>query len=279
MTDAPFRLPMHVEERGERGRPLVLVHGFGAHSYTWRYWVPRLVESHRIVLVDLKGHGAAPKPDDEAYGPVDHADLIVCLVRARNLRRATLIGHSLGGGVCLLAALRLLERDPDRLDSLVIVSGAAYEQEIPAYIGLARKRIVGPALLRIVPARLLVRSILRQIVHDPDTVQPGQVEAYAEPLATPEGRRAMLRTARKIVPAEAARVVARYPDLDVPTLLLWGRQDRVVPPWVGERLARELPRAELALLDECGHLPQEEAPRRSLDPVLRFLGSREEEGA
>lgn len=270
---AGLALPLHVEEVGE-GRPLVLLHGLGAHSYTWRHWIPGLSRRHRLLLVDLKGHGSAAAPADGAYAPADHAALVSHLVRQRDLRHATLVGHSFGGTVALLAALRLLDTGAPWLDSLVVIEGAALPQPLPAYLRAVRSRVLGPLLLRAVPSRTLVRAILRDIVHDPGTITARQVEAYAEVLESADHRLALVETARRLVPSEAERLVEEYPRIAVPTLLLWGREDPVVPLAVGRRLAELLPNATLHVLDGCGHLPQEECPEASLEPVLEFLERR-----
>lgn len=268
---SPVSLPLHVEEHGSGGRPLVLVHGFGANSYTWRHWLPALADSYRVVLVDLKGHGASPKPDDDRYSPFHQAELLLRTIRARDLEDATLVGHSLGGGVVLTTALRLLDSEPHRVASLVLVSAATRPQQIPPYIGWARKPVLGHLFLRLVPPRTLMRWALRSIVYDPQAVSREQVEAYAEPIRSWKDRRALLKGARQIVPDGAEEVVARYPEVDRPTLLLWGRQDPVVPWELGRELEETLPDARLEILDECGHLPQEERPRRSLEVVRSFL--------
>lgn len=264
-------LPIHVEEHGSGKRTIVLVHGFGGNGYTWRYWVSRLARSHRVLVVDLKGHGAAPKPDDDAYSPFDHADLLVRVIRGRGVERATLVGHSLGGGIVMITALELLEKEPDRLESLVLISAATRPQAIPRFIRCARMPLLGRALLGLVPPRVLVRRVLRTIVHDPSAVTEDQVEAYAEPLMSKEGRRAIRIGARQIMPEDAARAVDRYPSIELPALLLWGAGDRVVPVGLGHELDRVLTGARLEVLDACGHIPQEELPRRSLELVLAFL--------
>lgn len=265
-----FSLPLHVEETGE-GPPLLLLHGFGANSYTWHRWVPELARDHRVIRVDLKGFGAAPKPDDDAYAPADHAELLLRLVRGRDLRDLTVVGHSLGGGIALLLALRLLEAEAERLRALVLVAAPAYRQGIPPWIRRARIPLVGRIFLRLVPPRRLIRWVLRSIVHDPSTITRTQVEAYAEPLESADARRALLRTARQIVPPDLERTVRRYPEIGVPALLLYGREDPVVPLEVGERLADALPRARLHVLDACGHDPPEELPEESLAAVRAFL--------
>lgn len=269
-ADGTLALPLHVEERGE-GPPLLLIHGFGANSYTWHHWVGELARDHRVVLVDLKGFGSAPKPDDDAYAPADQAEILLRLVRGMDLRDLTVVGHSLGGGIALLLTLRLLDTEPRRLRALVLVAGAAYRQAIPPWIRRARIPLLGRIFLWLVPPRKLIRWVLESIVHDPATVTPAQVEAYAAPLDSSEGRRALLWTARQIVPPELDGITVRYPEIDVPALLLYARHDPVVPLNVGERLAGALPRATLHVLEACGHDPPEERPADSLAVVREFL--------
>ena len=125
-----FELPLYVETAGMPAGPdvdtFVLLHGYGASSFTWRYLAPELAKRGHVLLVDMKGFGEAPKPDDGQYGPQDLAELIHRLLVQRRLSRVTLVGHSLGGGVSLLTALRLLDEGEDRLHRMVLVSGAAY---------------------------------------------------------------------------------------------------------------------------------------------------------
>lgn len=271
-------LPIRVETAGRSGRPVVLIHGFGAHSYTWRHWIDPLAGSHRLHLVDLMGHGEAPAPADGDYSPKGHAELVRRYVQGRSLERVTLVGHSLGGGVALLAALDLLDREPERLDSLVLISAASLPQELPRFIGWARIPVLAEVLLALLPSSWLIRQALRSIVHDPEGIRSGQVEAYAGPLRHRDGRRALLKTARLIVPPDLDRIVERYAGLDVPTLLLWGRRDPVVPLSVGERLRDLLPFSELHSVAACGHVPQEEVPEAALEPVLHFLERRRRVG-
>lgn len=260
-----------VEVHGEAGPDLILLHGFGASRYTWRHWVPELARDHRLHLVDLKGFGSAPKPRDRAYAPADQAGLVKSLVEARGLERITLVGHSYGGAVALILALLLLDARPSLLQRLVLVAGAAYPQRLPRFMRLASVPILGEVALRLTPSRLLIRAALRSIYHDPGEVTREQVEAYARPLRDPGGTRAAIRTARQILRDDPARWTSQYPRVRVPTLLLWGQHDPVVPLAVAHRLLDDLPRARLATLDACGHVPQEERPRASLEVVRSFL--------
>lgn len=266
-----YALPLHVEVRGS-GPPVLFLHGFGAHAFTFRHWSKVLAERHEVILVDMKGFGAAPKPDDGCYGPADQANLVVRLIISRDLRDLTLVGHSFGGAVALLVAMGLMERGQiSRLRGIVTVAGPAYRQDFPTYIDMARRRRLALALLRLIPTRWLIRKVLRSIVYDVESITRTQVEAYAEPLSTREGQRALVDTALQLEPADLDEIVARYPDIDVPILILWGRHDPVVPLWVGERLATELPRGRLVVVEACGHDPPEECPRETAEILLRFI--------
>jgi pimeloyl-ACP methyl ester carboxylesterase len=268
-------LPLHVEASGLEPGPnvdtFVLIHGYGACMHSWRHWAPRLAERGHVLALDLKGSGRAPKPDDGRYGPAHQAELVLRLIETRDLHRVTLMGHSLGGGVTLLTALELANRTPRRLERMVIVAGAAYDQRVPPFVKLADYPQFSALAFRAVGAPRVIRAVLGQIVHDPSRIDEAQVRGYATPLASREAVRCLVETARQIRPATLDAIIARYPTLDVPALLLWGRGDAVVPLSVGERLARDLPRARLVVLERCGHLPAEERPEESWAALERFL--------
>lgn len=270
--EAVSGLPLGVEIRG-KGPPVLLLHGYGANRHSFREWVPALVRSHTVILVDLPGFGSAPKGAEQGYSPRDLARPVVDLVLRTDLRDLTLVGHSLGGGVALISALHLLDAgELGRVRALVTVAGTAYRQRLPPFAKLARWPRLCRLGLAALPTSWLVRRVLRSVVFDPDSVDAVQVEGYAAPLRSGAARRALVAAAGQIVPPDLDRLTARYRELDVPALLLWGRQDPVVPLGVGERLARDLPSARLVVFDSCGHLPAEERPYDSLSALNEFLG-------
>jgi len=264
-------LPLHSELHGEEGPPLLLIHGFGTNGYTWSRWVPNLSRDHQVHVVELKGFGDAPKPRDGRYSPLEQASLLYRWILQKDLRNLTMVGHSLGGGVALLSSLRLQREDPGRLRGLVLVAATAYPQPLSRYLRFLGRPRLGPLALRVLPRRLIIRTALRQAYHPSNPVSHTHVEAYAHPLGTPEGRYALSRSASQLIPPELESIAAQYPEVKVPSLLLWGREDPVVPLWVGERLAKALPTARLEVLPECGHMPQEEAAQDSLERLQRFL--------
>src|SRR5262249_21644474 len=100
--DAPVKL--YTVERGE-GAPVLLIHGFGTNSFTWRHVAPDLARDHKVIAVDLKGFGRSDKPFDERYAASDQAELLTQLILDRDLHNLTIVGHSHGGGIALLLAL------------------------------------------------------------------------------------------------------------------------------------------------------------------------------
>ena len=261
---------LFVERRGS-GPPVLLVHGFAATSFVYRHWAPELARRFEVHLIDLKGCGEAPKPRDGRYGPRDLAAPIVEHILAHDLRDLTLVGHSLGGGVTLLAALALVDLGQlDRVRALIGIASAAYLQREPPFVRLSRTPFA-PTLLRAAPKASLMSRVVREIVYDPDGVTDAQVEGYANPLRSADACHAAVQIARQAIPPDLTSITRRYAELDVPSLVLWGRSDRVVPLRLGERLARDLPRGRLVVIDECGHIPQEETPAVSRQLVERFL--------
>jgi pimeloyl-ACP methyl ester carboxylesterase len=261
-------------DRGQ-GHPLVLLHGFGAHGASWAPWLPELERRYRVLNVDLGGFGRAAAPLGTAYGLAAQAEAVLAWVREMDLRRFTLVGHSLGGGIALLMALHLQHEEEGRLASLVSVAGAAYHfHPEPPFVRMARRPRLSRVALEIVPKRWLIRTVMRQIVVQQAAVTEARVASYAEPLGVASKRRALIECARNIVPPDLDRFTERFRELRAPTLCLWGRQDPVMPLSVGERLAAAIPGAEMVVLERCGHLPVEEHPEESLAVLLDFLERR-----
>jgi len=227
-----------------------------------------------VFVVDMKGFGHARKPRDGRYSPVDQADLVIRWILQQDLRDLTVVGHSLGGGVALLTALSLEGEDRRRIRRLALIAGIAYPQPLSPYLRMLGNPLWGPFLLRILPLRRVFRIALRRAYHPSRSLSGSHVDAYVQPLRTPAGRYALSRAAAQLVTPETVSLAARYSEVDLPTLLLWGRQDPVVPLWVAERLLAALPHARLEILDRCGHMPQEEAAEESLRVLQMFLGEK-----
>lgn len=271
--EAPLRL--WLEEAGS-GDPILFIHGLGANTYSWRHLAPRLARTHHVLNVDLKGFGRSDKPADDAYGVLEQALLLKTLIKRRGLRHLTIIGHSLGGGVALALTVHLNLTQPETVARLVLLDSIAYRQSLPLFIELLRTPVLADVGLLATPPELEVYKGLVAAYADPQKITLEAVSAYARPLYDPGGRHALVKTAQGIIPANLSSLIARYRTIQQPTLLIWCRQDRVVPVWVGRRLARALPNAQLSLLKGCGHVPQEEEPAATLGLIKTFLEARPE---
>jgi pimeloyl-ACP methyl ester carboxylesterase len=268
---------LYYEVYGEANpRPLLCIHGFGASLYSWRNFKDPLSKNYRLILLDLKGAGKSPKPNDTHYSTQDHADLIYGFIQEKNLRNLTLIGNSLGGALSLWLSIMLIEKQPGRLRSLILIDAGAYKEYIPFYVKLIGVPIIGVAAVYLIPATCMARSVLKLAYYDPGKITEEQIAAYAAPLAAPGGKHALLETGKQIIPPNIDELTANYKDINVPTLIIWGRQDKVIDPIVGNLLDQAIPNSTLQWIDQCGHVPQEERPEATIPLVMDFLRACEE---
>jgi pimeloyl-ACP methyl ester carboxylesterase len=261
---------IYYEDTG-RGEPLILLHGFGETHETWGALAPELARRYRVISVDLKGMGFSDKPDDGRYRVADQAAIIEALADELRVEGVTLIGHSLGGGVALMTALQWRAQEGHRLKRLILIDSAGISDAPPRLISLLRWPLFGPLMLHLANPTILVRHILAGNYDDPSLVAPRLVEAYARSMQSPGGRRALIMTARQVIPDHFPELIERYRTLDVPVLILWCRDDRILPFSDAGKFHDALPRAEVFLLDRCGHSPQEERPEETLQVLERFL--------
>lgn len=255
------------------GKPVLCIHGFGASLFSWRNFVTPISAGYQLILIDLKGSGNSPKPPDSHYSPQDHADEIYKFILKQDLRDLTLVGNSFGGALSLLLALMLIDREPGRLRGLVLIDPGAYKQFIPGYVKLIGVPLLGALVVYLSPAKMMAKSILKLAYYDKNKITPAQIDAYAAPLAAPGAKHALLETGKQIIPPNIDELTARYKDITVPTLIIWGRQDKIISPAAADLLSRDLPNSTLKWIELCGHVPQEEMPEETIPLVLNFLQS------
>ena len=256
---------LHVRDRGPRDAPaIVLIHGFGASLQTWDRWAGDLARDHRVIRFDLPGSGlSAPDPAD-VYTDARSIDLLRALMDQLGLRRAVIVGHSIGGRI----AWRYAALYPERVERLVLVAPDGYASPGFAY-GVAPSVPKVLDLMQVSLPRPLLRSNLRPAYADPAFLTDALVDRYRDLLRAPGGRRALLDRMRQTV-LEDPRTALR--SIRAPTLLLWGQRDAMIPPANAADYQREIAGAQLVTFANCGHLPQEEAAAESLAALRKFLG-------
>ncbi len=256
-----------------QGPPLLLLHGFGACAYSWRYLIPPLAEQHRVFTLDLKGYGFSDKPADGHYAVSDQADMVADFIRRQDLHDLVIMGHSMGGGVTLMTYLKLRETDPGRIKKLVLIDSAGYPQKMPKFIALAKVPGLSTVLSQGLPPRFATALVLKKCYYNKDAVTEEQIDTYAYFGSLPGAAAAVSQTARQLVPEdqEMEALIAQYKTIQVPVLIIWGREDEVVPLEVGENFKRDIPDSQLVVLPHCGHIPLEEEPQATRQAIMDFL--------
>ena len=261
---------LHKEASGS-GKPVLLIHGFGNSIYVWRHLVPELEKQNQVIAIDLKGFGDSPKPADDRYSVYEQARLIHDYVVENDLKDVTIVGHSLGGGIALVASLYLQQSNPGRQRGLVLIDSIAYPQQLPMFIRLLATPVLGPLITGVVPPEIQIQQVMKLVYAENSTVPADAVKVYAKALKTPEGRYAAVTSARQLQPPDLEELSLQYPSLRVPTLIVWGKQDKIVPVSVGERLHQAIPDSQLFVIDDSGHYPAEEQPQLLLPVLESFL--------
>jgi pimeloyl-ACP methyl ester carboxylesterase len=254
------------------GDPILCLHGLGASMFTWRHFITPFSQKNKLILVDFKGSGKSPKPFDRRYSIDDKAEDIYNLIIAENLTNLTLVGNSLGGGVALLVAIRLAQEDANRLSKLILIDSAGDKKHVPSHLKLIRS-ILGALILYLIPSKLASSMTLRVCYYDRKKITSEQIEAYSAPFENPGARYALLQTAKQCIPSNFDDIVAKLPTLKVPTLILWGREDQVIPLIVGQFLHQLIPNSTLEVIEKCGHVPHEERPDETVALISRFLAT------
>jgi pimeloyl-ACP methyl ester carboxylesterase len=263
-------LKLAVIERGQ-GRPILLLHGFAASSYTWHAIIPELAKNHRVIAVDLRGFGASDKPDDDHYSIQDQAEAIQAFIEQENLRDLTVIGHSFGGGITLSMVLNAQGQKKPRIRNMVLIDTIAYRQPIPIFFKLLQIPMVGDISMSLVPPEVTAEQGLRLAYYDKDKITGQDIAEYSNTLYSSAAKHALAMTIEKLVPDNIDDLANRYRTIKTPTLIVWCEQDKVVPVALGQLLHQNMQSSEFTLFTHCGHMPQEEKPEDTLAAIQAFL--------
>lgn len=252
--------------RAGSGRPVFLLHGLGASSYTWRHAFAHLADSYEVFAPDFPGHGRSEAVAGFDYSLGGLSRWTTAFMDSMGCASAPLVGNSLGGLVSLWTAMEA----PARVQRMALVGVPAYPEHRPPALwplgwpvfGRLYESLLGPVFLR---------AIAKTVFVDPATVTDELVEEYSLALRAASGRRAVAEVVRRAIPPDAAARMARYRELVQPALVLVGRRDRMVGEKGARRLAADLGAARLELLDGVGHAPHEDDPALVLPRIRAFL--------
>lgn len=246
---------VHYIDRGS-GPAVVLIHGFGGHTFGYRHNIPALAKHNRVIALDLKGFGYSERPDHGDYSLTAQAQLVLGLMDQLRIETASLVGHSMGGEV----AMRVAAAAPERVRRLVLAASVSGDR----FPTLPPSPIIKPFMPFL--SRLTARFLLPRGFYDRSKLTHEVREGYRAPRRVRgfmNGVYQLLRDARHDPPIA-------YHNITQPTLILWARAERL-PGSILNRLRRHLPRAEVRYVEQAGHLLLEEQPEAVNREILRFI--------
>ncbi len=270
-----YGLEVHYKLAGEGEPTLVLLHGFAASAFSWRKVTKPLGELRSVIAFDRPAFGLTERPMPEEwsgqnpYSSEAQADLTVALMDELGVDKAVLVGHSAGGTIAALTALR----HPDRVEALILEDAAIYRQAgTPSWLRplllTPQMRWLGPVLVRSIAT--WGEGVIETAWDDPEKITVELLSGYKKPLQAENWDRALWEFTLASHPLALG---ARLQEITLPVLVITGDNDRIVPTQESVRLAGELPNAELVVIPRCGHVPHEECPEPFLDAVTDFVGS------
>lgn len=267
-------IDVHYKQYGSGEPVMILLHGFGASTFSWREVMQPLAQYGTVIAFDRPAFGLTERPmpgewsGESPYTLNSQIQLLMGLMDQLGIERAVLIGNSAGGTVAAAAALAY----PERVSALVLVDAAIYAGGgAPVWI---RPLLRTPQFDRLGPwfARSIAGeqgdAFLRAAWHDPSKITEDIIQGYRKPLQLANWDRALWELTKA---SGESQLAGRLKELSMPVLVVTGDDDRIVPTAESLRLANDIPGAKLAVFPDCGHVPQEECPQSFLDAVVGFL--------
>ncbi len=264
-------LIVHYRDEGDRDAPvIVLLHGFASSIHTWDEWAERLRQDYRIVRFDLPGHGLTRVTDETDLSTAGLVSFVNSVTSTLGLDEFVLVGSSMGGHTAWRYALE----HQDQLKGLALLAAAglpedAENENTPLVFKLIQNPVTGP-LMKDLDIKPLIRNGIEDSFFDQSFVTEEMIDRYAD-LARGPGHRAALLSLATRQDLRATQKAQQLKTLTVPTLIMFGDSDNLVPPSFGPRYVDLIDRSELIAYPNVGHLPQEEVAEQSVADFMAFL--------
>lgn len=262
-------LQVHLRDEGPRSEagptPILLIHGTSSSLHTWDGWAEVLKRERRVIRPDLPGFGLTGPNATHDYSIETYVRFVVALLDSLQVKRVIIAGNSLGG----LVAWSVASAHPDRVERLILVDSSGYPpkpRSVPIGFRIARMPVLNRLMQNLLPRRIIASS-LENVYGDPSKVTPELVDRYRDMTLRAGNRAAVVHRLAQGYSGDLEHLRA----LRLPTLILWGGQDRLVPPEHGQAFARDIPGAKLVMFEALGHVPQEEDPTITVAAVGAFL--------
>ncbi|MBN1571649.1 MAG: alpha/beta fold hydrolase [Deltaproteobacteria bacterium] len=249
---------LHVRVEGlenSNKTPIILIHGFTASLYTWRFNIEDLGKKFPVYALDLPGFGYSDKPKDFQYDLDGYADFIVKFMDAMKIKKAILVGNSMGGGIAMKTALN----HPDRVAKLVLIDSVGYAEVKRRFLvfALMGYPVVGEVLMSLNHRSVLEHSLKGGPYYDNSFVTDDVVDSYYNVYKTEYARKVPLIVMRNLLKNYPFKE-GEIKNIAAPTLVIWGSNDRLISVDVVENFTRDIKGSSAVVFPETGHMPQEE---------------------
>jgi len=263
-------MQVHLRDEGPRGDPLpiVLLHGTSASLHTWDAWTQALTHQRRVIRFDLPAFGlTGPHPDND-YSIAAYVRFVVAVLDQMGVQQFVLAGNSLGGQIAWGTAVA----HPQRVKKLVLIDSAGYPlQSTSVPLGFTIARTPGlRVVMEYVLPRGVVQSSVRNVYGDPAKVTADLVDRYYELTLRAGNRQALAYRMDQLHSGDEAALKG----LKVPTLVMWGAKDRLIPPDTAQRFLADIAGAQMVIFDDLGHVPHEEDGPKTVEAFKLFMSAR-----
>ena len=255
---------------GEKGSTVILLHGVGCSVEFWERNIAALAREHRVFAVDIVGYGRTDKPE-VVYTFELMADFVLDFMKTMGIDKASLVGNSMGGAISLTVAAKT----PKRVEKIVLVDPVGLGRGQSPVMRLMALPVIGNVLTK--PSRKGVVQQMQLCLYDPSQARDDFIDRLTAIGVLPGNQRSflsLLRVTSNILGVKKGIVAdfsARLKKIKAPILMIWGRQDQILPLADGEAAVQKMANGRLHVMDRAGHLPQIDKPEEFNATVLDFL--------
>lgn len=258
-----YELYQHSEDRPT----LILLHGFLSSTFSYRKLLSFLTQKYTVYLLDIPPFGQSGKSNKYTYTVTNLAKTILTFIEMHKLENVILIGHSMGGQICL----NMSKQRPDLVDKIILLAGSGYLAAPSIWLKRASHLPFFPYFVKRYLEKSGIEKNLRQVVYNQSMIDDEMRDGYTAPFL--QGKAIFQALGKLARDKEDDLSEQDLHTITTSCLLLWGRYDKVVPLSIGNRLHKDLPSSQLIVIEDAGHLLPEEKPGEVFFQIDNFINN------
>ncbi|MBL4935391.1 alpha/beta hydrolase [Clostridium sp. YIM B02515] len=258
----------YIVEKG-KGENIIFLNGIAASIFTWRYLIDDLSKDFHVFGMDFTGAGLSEKKDSK-YSIDIFTDQTIALMNYYNIDKTIIVGNSLGGEVALNTSLKY----PHKIKGMILIDSAGYQgnKEVTKFLVKLSRLKITLKMLEFCMSRKLVKRIIRWAFYNDKIIGEDTIEGYYKPMKTKGSIEAFIELVKNLSFTEFD--YEKVKSIKVPTLIIWGENDKWIPLSDGYRLNRDMIDSQLIIIEHCGHGPQEEKPEYVSLLIKNFIDNK-----